>query len=289
MILRPFYYKIDKIVISEGFMIMEKRNRVLSISLGVLMLLSTACSAKSSSASDTRIRPDDGKKIGYQMELPQKGEEIAVLTTSMGTIRIRLFPDAAPKAVENFKGLIQKGYYDNLTFHRVIQNFMVQTGDPNGDGTGGESIWGKKFADEFNGNLLNFRGALAMANSGKDTNGSQFFINQAPASAFSGWDNYQKAYDAYQQNQQAFLSQYGTNWIDMSKVTKEYKDAYAKYGGNPALDGYYNVVGQGYTVFGQVFDGMDAVDKIAAVSTDGQDKPTETVTMQKAEIVKYEG
>lgn len=289
MILSRFYYKIDKIVISEGFMIMEKRNRILSVGLGVLMLLLTACSSSSSSGSDARLRQDDGKKIGYQMELPQKGEQIAVLTTSMGTIRIRLFPDAAPKAVENFKGLIQKGYYDNLTFHRVIQNFMIQTGDPNGDGTGGESIWGKSFADEFNRNLLNLRGAVAMANSGKDTNGSQFFINQANASAFSGWDNYQKAYEIYQKSPEAFLSQYGSNWIDMSKATQKYKDAYAKYGGNPALDGYYNVVEQGYTVFGQVFGGMDAVDKIAAVSTDDQDKPTEAVTIQKAEIVKYEG
>jgi cyclophilin family peptidyl-prolyl cis-trans isomerase len=267
---------------------MEKRNRILSIGLGALLLFLTACSVKASSAAN-RLRPDDGKKIGYQMELPQKGEEIAVLTTSMGTIRVRLFPDAAPKAVENFKGLIQKGYYENLTFHRVIKNFMIQTGDPNGDGTGGKSIWGKKFEDEFSRNLLNFRGALAMANSGKDTNSSQFFINQAPASAFTGWDNYQTAYEIYQQNPEAFLSQYGSNWIDMSKVTQEYRGAYAKYGGNPALDGYYNVAEQGYTVFGQVFDGMDAVDKIAAVSTDSQDKPTETVIIQKAEIVQYKG
>ena len=272
---------------------MEKRARILSVCVGAMLLFLTACSGNSSSGSsgsDARLRPDDGKKIGYQMDLPQKGEEIAVLTTSMGAVRIRLFPDAAPKAVENFKGLIQKGYYNNLTFHRVIQNFMIQTGDPKGDGTGGESLWGKNFADEFNRNLLNFRGAVAMANSGKDTNGSQFFINQAPASSFSGWDNYQKAYKLYQQSPEAFVSQYGSNWIDMSKVTQEYRDAYAKYGGNPALDGYYNIEGQGYTVFGQVFDGMDnTVDKIAAVSTDSQDKPTQAITIQKAEIVKYEG
>ncbi|MCI1964871.1 MAG: peptidylprolyl isomerase [Oscillospiraceae bacterium] len=268
---------------------MEKKNRALLIGFSIFMLLLTACSGVSAAGSEERLRSDDGKKIGYQMELPQTGEEIAVLTTSMGTVRIRLFPDAAPKAVENFKGLIQKGYYNNLTFHRVIQNFMIQTGDPNGDGTGGESLWEKEFADEFNGNFLNFRGALAMANSGKDTNGSQFFINQAPASVFPGWDNYQQAYQVYQQDPETFLLQYGSNWIDMSKVTQEYRDAYAQYGGNPALDGYYNVAGQGYTVFGQAFEGMDVVDKIAAVPTDDQDKPTETVTIQKAEIVEYEG
>lgn len=267
---------------------MKKLNRILCAGISTAFLFLTACSQSSSSASGDRIRPDDGKQIGYQMELPEKGEDIAVLTTSKGTIEIRLFPDAAPKAVENFKGLIQKGYYDNLTFHRVIQNFMIQTGDPNGDGTGGESIWGKEFADEFNKNLLNLRGAVAMANSGKDTNGSQFFVNQAPVSSFSGWDYYQQAYQAYQKNPEAFVSQYGTNWIDMSKLTQDYKDAYQKYGGTPSLDGYYNIQEQGYTVFGQAFKGMDVVDKIAAVSTNDQDKPEEAVTIQKAEIVPYE-
>jgi Peptidyl-prolyl cis-trans isomerase (rotamase) - cyclophilin family len=135
-------------------------------------------SASSGAASDGRIRPDDGKKLGYQLEKPQKGEDIAVLTTSMGVVKLRLFPDAAPKTVENFKGLIQKGYYNGLTFHRVIKDFMIQGGDPKGDGTGGESIWGKEFADEFNTNLVNIRGSVSMANAGADTNGSQFFINQ---------------------------------------------------------------------------------------------------------------
>ncbi|WP_411677700.1 peptidylprolyl isomerase [Caproicibacter sp.] len=267
---------------------MKKKNGILCFGLCAALLFLTACSG-ASAGSNGRIRPDDGKKIGYQMELPQKGEEIAVLTTSKGTVKIRLFPDAAPKAVENFKGLIQKGYYNNLTFHRVINHFMIQTGDPKGDGTGGESIWGKEFADEFNRNLLNLRGAVAMANSGKDTNGSQFFVNQANVSDFSGWDYYQQAYQVYQQNPEAFLAKYNTNWIDMSKVTQEYKAAYEKYGGNPALDGYYNVVEQGYTVFGQVFDGMDVVDQIASVSTDGNNKPDEAISIQKAQIVKYEG
>ena len=80
--------------------------------------------------------------VGYQLELPEAGEEIAVLSTNMGDIKIRLFPDAAPKAVENFKTHIKDGYYDGLTFHRVIDGFMIQGGDPEGNGTGGESIWG---------------------------------------------------------------------------------------------------------------------------------------------------
>lgn len=114
-----------------------------------------------------------------QLEMPEEGEEIAVLETSMGTIRIRLFPEEAPKTVQNFKDLIQKGYYNGLTFHRVIEDFMIQGGDPNGDGTGGKSASGEDFEDEFSKNLVNIRGSLAMANKGPNTNGSQFFINQA--------------------------------------------------------------------------------------------------------------
>ena len=101
--------------------------------------------------------------VGYQLDPPEAGEEIAVLTTNMGEIKIRLFPDVAPKAVENFTTHIKEGYYDGLTFHRVIEGFMIQGGDPNGDGTGGESIWGEPFEDEFSENLLNLRGSLAMA------------------------------------------------------------------------------------------------------------------------------
>ena len=123
--------------------------------------------------------PDDGKEVGYQLEKPADGEEIAVLHTSMGDIRIRLFPDAAPKAVENFKGLINDGYYNGIVFHRVIDNFMIQGGDPTATGSGGESIWGEPFEDEFNTNLINLRGALSMANSGVDTNGSQFLLCSA--------------------------------------------------------------------------------------------------------------
>ena len=104
----------------------------------------------------------------------------------MGDITVRFFKDEAPKAVENFITHAKEGYYDGLTFHRVINDFMIQGGDPKGDGTGGESIWGTKFEDEFSDNLHNFRGALSMANAGTNTNGSQFFIvqsSQKPATA----------------------------------------------------------------------------------------------------------
>jgi len=115
----------------------------------------------------------------YQFEKPAKDSEVIVMKTNMGTIKMRLFPEKAPKTVENFVTHAKEGYYDGLTFHRVINGFMIQGGDPEGTGMGGESIWGRPFEDEFDVELRNFRGALSMANAGPSTNGSQFFIVQA--------------------------------------------------------------------------------------------------------------
>lgn len=104
-----------------------------------------------------------------------------VLQTARGEIEVELFPDKAPLAVENFLGLVRKGYYDGVVFHRVVPDFMIQGGDPSGFGWGGKSIWGKTFKDEFSPDLrFDKAGLLAMANSGPDTNGSQFFITVAP-------------------------------------------------------------------------------------------------------------
>lgn len=100
----------------------------------------------------------------------------AVIHTTYGDIHIRLFPDAAPKAVENFVTHSKQGYYNNTIFHRVIRKFMIQCGDPLGDGTGGESIWGKEFADEFSPLRHDKPYTVSMANAGPNTNGSQFFI-----------------------------------------------------------------------------------------------------------------
>ena len=104
-----------------------------------------------------------------------------VLETTQGNIEIRLMQDIAPKACENFKTLVAKGYYNGTIFHRVIKGFMVQGGDPTGTGRGGSSVWGKPFEDEFNKDVtFNRKGLVAMANSGPRTNGSQFFITVAP-------------------------------------------------------------------------------------------------------------
>ncbi|WP_373069504.1 peptidylprolyl isomerase [Sulfurimonas sp.] len=104
---------------------------------------------------------------------------IVILETTQGKIELELFPDVAPLAVENFTTHIKNGFYNGIAFHRIIQNFMIQGGDPTETGRGGESIWGKSFKDEYKGKTFDKIGVLAMANAGPHTNGSQFFITTA--------------------------------------------------------------------------------------------------------------
>lgn len=183
----------------------------------------------------------------------KKGDVIATIKTNFGSIRVKMLPEAAPKAVENFLTHARNGYYNGIIFHRVINDFMIQGSDPTGTGMGGESIWGDPFEDEFTPDARNFRGALSMANAGPGTNGSQFFIVQA-----------------------------GPETIDarmfpmLKRQGKEFsEEAVAKYtemGGTPWLDG-------AHTVFGQVIEGMDVVDKIAAVRVDRSSRPYDEVTI----------
>ena len=110
-----------------------------------------------------------------------------VFETTQGKIVFALKPEIAPKACENFEGLVKKGYYDGITFHRIIKNFMIQGGDPTGTGRGGQSIYGQPFEDEFKPNVMfNKPGILAMANAGRNTNGSQFFITTVPTPHLNG-------------------------------------------------------------------------------------------------------
>jgi len=125
-----------------------------------------------------------GKPNNIKTNISDKGNyfmsdsiTVAIIKTNMGTIEIELFADKTPKTVENFIGLTEKGYYEGVVFHRVIKDFMLQTGDPTGTGRGGESFWGGKFEDEFVSDLKHDTpGILSMANAGPNTNGSQFFI-----------------------------------------------------------------------------------------------------------------
>ena len=122
-----------------------------------------------------------------QAQEPNVKSTIVVLETNQGNIEVTLFADKAPKTVENFVGLVKKGYYNGLIFHRVIKGFMIQGGDPTGTGSGGTSLWGKDFADEISPDLsFDKPGILAMANRGPDTNGSQFFITTVPTTWLNG-------------------------------------------------------------------------------------------------------
>lgn len=124
---------------------------------------------------------DNESKIMIDSTAVKDSMLIAVMQTNMGTIELELFEKLTPKTVENFVGLAKKGYYDGVIFHRVIDKFMIQGGDPTGTGRGGQSIWGKSFKDEIVSSLVfDEPGYIAMANAGPNTNGSQFFITVVP-------------------------------------------------------------------------------------------------------------
>ena len=134
--------------------------------------------------------------------------------------------------------------------------------------------------------LLNITGAVAMANSGPNTNGSQFFINYQNPSSFPGWERFQQMYDVYIKNPSVFEERYGST-VDMSKVTESVKKLYSEKGGSPHLDGYYNTAHKGHTVFGQVFEGLDVVEKISKVETDENNRPKKDVKIEYISIEEY--
>lgn len=242
---------------------MKKKKLMLTLGLAAALLVVAGCSTNQTTTSSTKASTAESTTESSvdlnALELPQLTNEVAAneslveMTTSEGTIKIKLFPELAPKAVENFMTHAKDGYYDGLTFHRVIKDFMIQGGDPKGDGTGGESIWGEGFETEVSNQLYNIRGALSMARSqDPNSNGSQFFIVQNSDDVHDGLlkEDYPRAIiDAY------------------------------KNGGYPSLDGQY-------TVFGQVIEGMDVVDKIAQVETDSNDKPTADVKIESIKVLQ---
>lgn len=269
----------------KGFLKMKNKKILGAILMSGILSFSVGCTNNSENQNNGD-NPPKSINVRYQLEKPNSGEEIAVVKTNRGDFKIRFFPEKAPKAVENFKGLAEKGYYNNLIFHRVIKDFMVQGGDPNGTGTGGESLWGEDFEDEFSEDLFNITGAVAMANRGPNTNGSQFFINNQSPSNFMGWNNFEEYYKMYKRNPSAFEQRYGGT-VDMSKITDDIKRLYEENGGSPMLDGYYNTAHKGHTVFGQVFEGIETVDKISNSEVDENDKPKEDVIIKKISLEKY--
>lgn len=200
----------------------------------------------------------DFKKLAEeQMSAPKKGEVVAKMTVKgYGKIKFKFFKEHAPKAVENFVTHSKNGYYNGLTFHRVINEFMIQGGDPKGNGTGGESIWKEPFKKEVTTKLFPYRGSLCMASSpaSEKSLGSQFFITQAKAN-----------------DRIAELMK-----VEMGEP-ESLINAYKENGGYPSLF-------MGYTVFGQVVEGMEVVDKIAKVETNQNDKPLSDVIIEKIEV-----
>lgn len=202
-------------------------------------------------------KKESGSKMPMQFQTPAQDAPVAVMHTNQGDISLVLFPEKAPKACENFLTHAKDGYYDGVIFHRVIEGFMIQGGDPEGTGRGGQSIWGRVFENEVSGDLRHFVGALSMANAGPNTNGSQFFIVTG---------------DKVDPSLLKQMEQLG--W------SQEIIKAYREKGGSPHLDG-------GYSIFGQVIAGQEVADAISKVETSAGDKPKEDVVIQFIDVTTY--
>lgn len=202
---------------------------------------------------------------------PEVGDDIIIMKFKGydGEVKIRLFPEYAELGVENFVGLAEKGYYDGLTMHRVMADFMIQGGDPLGTGTGGESLWGDKFDGGTSDKLTHAAGTIAYANSGStSTDGSQFYIVTG---------------ETYDNDYLSLLESKGYSFSD------DIKKILASAGGAPWLDG-------GYTVFGQVYDGLDIIFAIQDVEVyQGNamnpevSTPVEPVVIEYVKVGKYDG
>jgi peptidylprolyl isomerase len=143
----------------------------------ILGLLITGCNAKDAKDINTTTKVERSSVDKNVTTDKKNSKNIVVLETNQGKIELKMFPDVAPLAVENFMTHAANGYYDGLIFHRVIKDFMIQGGDPTGTGMGGTSIWKKEFVNEYGENVVFDKPfLLAMANHGPNTNGSQFFI-----------------------------------------------------------------------------------------------------------------
>jgi peptidyl-prolyl cis-trans isomerase A (cyclophilin A) len=245
---------------------MKNKKRVLLFTTFASIALLAACNNTTATKDSTAISSTTTETSVdlNQLDLPQldkevkENEDLIELVTTEGKIKIKLFPEYAPKAVENFMTHAKDGYYDGTVFHRVMEDFMIQGGDPEGTGMGGESIWGDGFEVEISPNLYHIRGALSMARAqALDSQGSQFFIVQ----------NNQDMSDG----------------LAIQFTPEKIIDAY-KNGGTPSLD-------SNYTVFGQVIDGMDVVDKIAkaeveAGETGEESTPVKPVKVEKINILQ---
>ncbi len=227
-----------------------------------ICLIFAVCALFSGCNNQEKTYNDEIQTTSSAMQLaqPQAGDTIAEIVTSEGSIKVVLFKEQAPLAVENFTSLIENGYYTDVIFHRVMKDFVIQTGDPTGTGAGGESIFGVKFEDEFSDILHHYTGALSMANSGEDTNGSQFFIVATPSD---------------------IVTDSQISDMENKSYSQETITAYKEAGGLPYLD-------YSHTVFGQVYEGLDIVYKISDTETDENAKPEEDIKIISATVGIFE-
>lgn len=229
---------------------------LLAAALTAVLLLSGCAEKKTAHQKRPSYSSDE-----LQFTTPQDGDPIAIFKTSMGEIRAVLYPDVAPMAVENFEGLAQQGYYDGLTFHRVVYNFVIQSGDKTGTGLSGSTIWhNNPYPVERSDKLHHYSGALCMAHSSDDEStclSQYYFVQSSPT-----------------------LSKDLKSALESSGFRQEVIDAYKAVGGLPYLDNQY-------TVFGQVYRGMETVDAIGAADTDKDGKPTEDITVDSVTIGSY--
>lgn len=216
-----------------------------------MCLMFTACGSKKTIGGELKV---DSAEV--QLQQPVDGDTVAEIKTSRGTIKVLLFPQYAPKAVQNFTMLANNGYYNGQIFHRAIEDFIIQSGSPDGSIGGGMSVWGLEFSDEFSDLLHHYTGALAMANHGEDTNGSQFYFVTTPAGKMDE-ANVEQMWQA--------------GWRE------PVINAYQQAGGLPQLD--YRA-----TVFGQIYEGLGVAMDISKVKTDENDKPKKDVTIESITV-----
>lgn len=237
---------------------MKKINLIL-----IILILSIALSGCSNDAGKivngyTQV----GKIKLEQVQMPKDGEEIAVMTTNMGEIKMRLFPKVAPKAVENFKALVTEGFYDGMKFARIEDNFLIQIGK-NEDYPEGKSIFGDFYEDEYDLNYRHITGSVGLAKREENKNSSEFYII---------------VQDGIDEEYLEVMKE-----LDEEGYPKDVVAAYEALGGITRLD-------LRYTIFAQVFYGMDTVMEINQVNVDSITKePIRDVIIEKVEVVAYEG
>ena len=278
------------------------------VTLLCLGILVTSCQANASTpAAPEASNPSDSAPAGQfgepidcgtvfssgldlmQARPPVPGDTIVTLHTNYGDVVIRFFPEEAPMAYENFVTHARNGFYDGVIFHRVLEGFMIQGGDPEGTGRGGESIWGHGFGPEFSMHLRHFRGALAMAHAGSGTEGSQFYIVHSPDALRFADASIMAAFDSAIEEPDEFLGEDidGNRVYVRDLLSADMVESYLRYGGTPHLDLIFNQ--GGHTVFGQVIRGMDVVDTIAAVEVDSPQsgRPVSDVVIQRVSVTEY--